>query len=243
MTMLPVAEAQQRLLALARPVTVEMLPIGVAHGRWAAADVIATRSQPAHDLSAMDGYAIRFADLPGPFTLIGESAAGNPFARAISDRQTVRIFTGAVMPDGADAVVIQEEATQAGDTVRLSGEGPLGIGGNVRPLGLDFSAGDCLIPRGERLSAARIALAAAAGHGRLLVNRPIRVALVATGDELVPPGAPLTSGQLPESNGVMLAAMLRQIAAHLDLVRPEIQQGAVLGHGADAVDADIHREA
>ncbi len=215
MTMLAVAEAQARLIALAVPVPIETLPIGEAHGRWTAADITALRTQPSHDLSAMDGYAIRCSDLPGPFRLIGESAAGHPFAGTVNGGETVRIFTGAAMPEGADTVLVQEEALRAGDEISLSGEGPPSLGSSVRRRGLDFVHDACLIDRGERLTAARIALAAAAGHGSLVVNRPIRVALVATGDELVPPGTATHGAQLPESNGVMLAAILRELPVNV----------------------------
>ena len=207
MSLLPVTEAQARLLALAAPVSSERLPLAAAAGRWAAAEVVARRTQPVADLSMMDGYALRFDDLPGPFRLIGESAAGSPFPGAVGADETVRIFTGAALPAGADAVLIQEEAAAEGSTVQLTGEGPLRIGGNVRRQGLDFNEGDVVIARGERLTPARIALAVIAGHAALAVNRPIRIAIAATGDELAPAGT-LDPARLPESNGVMLAALL-----------------------------------
>lgn len=205
--LLSVADAQTRLLALAAPVSAETVPLRAAIGRWAAADVVALRTQPAADLSAMDGYALRFADLPGPLMLIGESAAGRPFAGSLGAGQAVRIFTGAALPAGADSVMVQEEAARDGDVVRLAGAGPA-PGGNIRRRGLDFSTGDLLVARGDALGAARIALVATAGHGALSVGRRVRVAIVATGNELVIPGAPLTADTLPESNGVMLAALL-----------------------------------
>lgn len=215
MTLLAVAEAQDRLFALGPRVGAERLPLGAAAGRWLADDVVAARSQPSADLSAMDGYALRFADLPGPLTVIGESAAGRPFAGAIGPGETVRIFTGAVLPAGADTVMVQEEAARESDQVQLVGEGPGHAGRNVRPRGLDFSHGEVLIARGARLTPARIALAAAAGHATLTVARKLRVAVVASGDELVAPGAPVGNGQLPESNGVMLAALLAELPVEL----------------------------
>lgn len=211
MSLLPVADAQRRLLAMARPVAAETVSLGEALGRWAAADVIASRPRPAHDLSAMDGYAIRFADLPGPVTVIGESAAGRMFAGSMSAGQAVRIFTGAVMPAGADTVLIQEEAARVGDTVTLAGSGPAAAGRNTRRRGSDFAAGDVLIARGDRLTAARLALAATAGSAALSVNRRLRVAIVATGDELVAPGEPVGDGQIAESNGIMLRALLADL--------------------------------
>jgi molybdopterin molybdotransferase len=213
--LLPVDEALARLLALGRPLSREDVPIRAAVGRWAAADVAALRTQPASDLSAMDGYALRFADLPGPFTVIGESAAGATFAGDVGAMEAVRIFTGAAMPAGTDTVLVQEEAGRDGLTLRVTGEGTARVGRNVRRKGLDFSVGDVLIERGARITPARIAVAATGGHGTLPVGRAVRVAVVATGDELVPPGAPLTPGALPESNGAMLAAMLADMPVEL----------------------------
>jgi molybdopterin molybdotransferase len=209
--LLSVEEATARLLALASPVAPETVPLHAAAGRWAAGDVVALRTQPERDLSSMDGYAIRFADLPGPFRVVGESAAGRAFAGEVAPGEAVRIFTGAAVPGGADTVMVQEEAAREGDLLRLAGEGPGRAGRNVRSQGLDFSTGELLVARGERLSAARIALAATGGHGTLPVRRRVRVAIVATGDELVAPGASLAKGALPEGNGAMLAAMLADL--------------------------------
>jgi molybdopterin molybdotransferase len=215
MTLVPVAEAQARLFALADPVPTEMLPIRQAAGRWAAADIAARRTQPVADLSAMDGYAIRFADLPGPWRVTGESAAGRPFAGTVATGEAVRIFTGAALPDGADTVLVQEEAAREGERLMLGGEGPAHRGRNVRARGLDFHDGDRLIAAGERLTPARIAVAATGGQGSLPVRRAVRVALAATGDELVPAGGPISGAQLPESNGVMLAAMLADLPVEI----------------------------
>ncbi len=158
----------------------------------------------------MDGYAIRFEDMPGPWTVIGESAAGRPFPDTIGPGQATRIFTGAALPPGADTVLIQEEAGRDGAALHLTGEGPAHRGRNVRRRGLDFEEGAMLIAAGQRLTPARIAVAATGGHGRLPVRPRVRVAIAATGDELVPPGSGDPSA-LPESNGVMLAAMLADL--------------------------------
>ncbi|WP_375380845.1 molybdopterin molybdotransferase MoeA [uncultured Sphingomonas sp.] len=211
MSLLSILEAQARLFALAAPLPVENVPLAQAIGRWAAGDVHARRTQPAATLSAMDGYAIRFADLPGPWTMVGESAAGRPFAGPIGPGECARIFTGAAMPDGADTVLVQEEAARDGDHVLLAGEGPLALARNTRRRGLDFTEGDRLIARGERLTAARLALAATGGHGALAVARRVRVALAATGDELVPPGSAIDALSLPESNTTMLRALLTDL--------------------------------
>jgi molybdopterin molybdotransferase len=206
--LIPITEAQTRLFALGAPMPVETVPLTQSIGRWAAKDVVALRTQPAADLSAMDGYAIRFDDLPGPFRLVGESAAGRAFAGTVGAGETARIFTGAALPGGADSVLVQEEADAQRDEIRLAGEGPRRRGGNVRPRGLDFHQGEVLIAAGERLTPARLAVAAIGGHATLPVRRRIVVAIAGTGDELVRPGTPLRDDQLPESNGAMLAAML-----------------------------------
>jgi molybdopterin molybdotransferase len=210
MSLLPVAEAQARVLALGRAVQAEDVPVADAIGRFAAADIVAKRTQPARPLSAMDGYAIAFDDLPGPWQVIGESAAGASFAGKIERGQTTRIFTGAAMPDGADCVLVQEEAERDGDTLRLTGEGPV-RGGNVRRAGLDFRDGDVLIAAGERITPARAALAAIGGHGALSVGKRVRVAIAATGDELVPAGSPIGPDQLPETNCLMVAGLLADL--------------------------------
>lgn len=239
MTLLPIADAQARLFALATPVAAREVPLTAAAGCWAAADVHARRTQPASDLSAMDGYAIRFGDLPGPWTLIGESAAGRPFAGAIQAGETVRIFTGAAMPAGADTVMIQEEVDADGRLVRLTGEGPRARGRNTRARGLDFAAGDRLIASGERLTPARIAVAATGGVATLRVRRPVRVALCATGDELVAPGASDDADALPESNRAMLAAMVADLPVEvIDLgILPD--DLSTLRDAFAAVDADL----
>lgn len=211
MSLIAVAEAQARLFALAPRVGAEVLPLAAATGRWLAEPVIARRSQPAADLSAMDGYALRFADLGAPLRVIGESAAGRPFGERLGAGEAVRIFTGAALPEGADAILVQEEAARDGDVLTLAGEGPGTPGRHIRRRGADFAEKATVLPAGARLTPPALALAAAAGHGVLSVNRPIRVAIAATGDELVPPGTPTGPAQLPEANGVMLAALLADL--------------------------------
>lgn len=213
--LLSVAEAQRRLLALAEPVTEQLRPLRDAAGHYAARNIAALRTQPASDLSSMDGYAIRFADLPGPWEVIGESAAGRGFAGAIAAGHAVRIFTGAPLPPGADSVLIQEEAGREGDRLILTGEGPLRPGGSVRRRGLDFAEGEVLVRAGEQITPARLALAAIAGHAALPVHRKVRVALLSTGDELVAPGTPLGPDQIPESNRLLLAALLGDLPVEL----------------------------
>lgn len=237
--LLPVAEARARLLALAPAIPVETVALPLAAHRWAAADLAARRTQPYAALSAMDGYAIRFADMPGPWTVIGESAAGHPFAGSAAAGEAVRIFTGAALPDGADTVLVQEEAARDGARLLLDGEGPPGVGRNTRPRGLDFHEGDPLVAAGQRLTPARLALLAAGGHATLPVRRRLAVAVAATGDELVPAGRPLATGQLPESNGLMLAALLADLPVDvIDLgILPDDR--AVLARAFAAVSADL----
>jgi molybdopterin molybdotransferase len=217
--LLPVTEAQERLFAMARRAENEQVSLAEAAGRWVAEPVVALRSQPAADLSAMDGYAIRFADLPGPWTVIGESAAGRAFGGPVEVGEATRIFTGAAIPAGADSVLVQEEAVRNGDTLTLMGEGPPRLGMSVRRKGLDFTEGDTLIAVGERVTPARLALAATGGHGTLTVNRRLRIAILATGDELIAPGTisnePLA---LPEGNSAMLAAMLADLPVDVEML-------------------------
>jgi len=238
-SLISVAEARARLCALATPVAAERVALAAAAGRWAAEPVVALRTQPAADLSAMDGYAVRFADLPGPFKVIGESAAGRPFAGRVGAGEAARIFTGAALPAGADTIVVQEEIAREGDRAILTGEGPPSLGRHIRRKGLDFSAGDTLIERGERITPARIAVAATGGVGMLSVNRRIRIAIAATGDELVAPGEAAQQGQLPESNGVMMAAQLADLPVDLVPLGILPDRIEVLQDAFATVDADI----
>ncbi|PZQ62668.1 MAG: molybdopterin molybdenumtransferase MoeA [Sphingomonas taxi] len=235
--LLPVAEAQARVLALGTPVERVEVPLFEALGRWATAPVIAGRTQPARDLSAMDGYALRFADLHAPLTVIGESAAGAPFPGTVARGEAVRIFTGAALPASADTVLVQEEARRDGAALFLAGDGPAHAGRNVRPRGLDFTQGDVLVAAGERLTAARLAVAATGGVARVSVARPVRVALAATGDELVEPGTP--GDALPESNRLLLRALLAGMGVEIvDLgILPD--RLAPLTEAFATVDADV----
>jgi molybdopterin molybdotransferase len=213
--MISIEEAQARIFALKGPVETEKASLADAAGRWAAEDVRALRTQPARDLSAMDGYAIRFADAMGPWRVIGESAAGRAFAGSVGPGEAARIFTGAVVPEGTDTVIIQEEVTRNGDALQLSGDAPQRLGQHIRSTGGDFSEGSVLVPKGAELHARHLALAAMGGHSHMLVRRRLRVVLISSGDELVPPGLPCSDDQIPSSNGVMLAAMLRGLPVDL----------------------------
>lgn len=210
MSLLPIVEAQNRLLALGTRLPEEELAIGACAGRWLARDLPALRDQPWAALSAMDGYAIRAAEWPGPWHVSGESTAGGPVPAPLSFGDACRIFTGAPLPAGADAVLIQEDAIVEGALLRPSGD-PLPAGRHVRPRGTDFAKGNRVLSAGARLGPAQLALAALAGYGALPVGARPQVALLSTGNELVPPGAAARPGQLPSSNAVMLAAMLAEV--------------------------------
>ncbi|MDO9368606.1 MAG: molybdopterin molybdotransferase MoeA [Sphingopyxis sp.] len=206
--LLPVEEAQARLIALRKPLSTQNVSLSESLGRYLSVDVTAIRDQPAAPLSAMDGYAIRFDDLPGPWIVIGEVAAGAAADLAVGAGEAMRIFTGAMLPAGADTVVIQEDVAVDGVRLALTSDGPGLCGRHIRPRAADFAAGASLLPAGTRLTPGAIAAAAMSGAGQLAVGMRPRVAIVTTGDELVQPGRDLGPGQIPDSNGVMLAAML-----------------------------------
>lgn len=204
MSLLPVAEALARCLALATPVGAEMVPLRQAAGRVMAEPAIARRDQPPFDASAMDGYAV--SGNPGVgtvLTLIGEAGAGHAFAGRVGPGQAVRIFTGAPVPAGADAVVIQENTRRDGDLVTITDASG---GTNIRLQGQDFRVGDDVTPR--RLRPADLALLAAMNIAEVSVARRPVVAILATGDELVMPGEDPRPDQIVASNGLALAAMI-----------------------------------
>jgi molybdopterin molybdotransferase len=206
-SLLPVKEAQARLLALGHRLPSQPVAAAQTVGRWLTDDVLALRNQPWAALSAMDGYAIRAAEWPGPWRLSGESAAGQGIPTPLTAGETCRIFTGAPIPPGADAILIQENAARSGDQISGLPDGPTS-GQHVRPAGSDFLEGMTLLRTGTYLNPAHIGLAVLGGHGHLPVARKVRVALLSTGNELVAAGQPVAPGQLPSSNAVMLAAML-----------------------------------
>jgi molybdopterin molybdotransferase len=200
--MITVEEALARVLASAEaPLEEEKVALEAAYGRVLARDLDALRTQPPFPNSAMDGYAVRAADTasaPATLTVVGESAAGHAFQGALGLGEAVRIFTGAPMPDGADAIVIQEDVRREGERIRLSAAAL--AGDNLRPAGMDFHEGEALIAAGRRLTPRDVALAAAANHTALAVRRRVRVAILATGDELVAPGGALGPAQIIASN-------------------------------------------
>ncbi len=208
--MISLEEAQARIIALARPLPTETVPLNDAHGRWTAQALLAQRTQPARDLSAMDGYAIAHTDSLGPWRVVGEAAAGARFTGTVGAGEAVRIFTGAALPEGTDTVIIQEDVVRDNDLIR-GADLDIRRGQHVRVTGGDFQSGDILVPAGEPLTPARLALAAMGGHGSVEVCRRPSVEILSTGNELVPAGTPIGEDQIPNSNAVMLAAMLAQM--------------------------------
>lgn len=207
--MLPVEEALSRILAAVRPTPREIVHLVAAHRRVLAEDLAARRSQPPAAVSAMDGYAVRAedADRAGAvLRLAGEVPAGRSFDRPLAAGEAVRIFTGAPLPEGADAILIQEHARAEGGRVVV--EKPVVRGRYVRPRGLDFEAGWIGLRAGTRLDGRALGLAAAMGHAWLPVRRRPRVALLSTGDELVPPGELPSGSRIVASNGITLAALV-----------------------------------
>jgi molybdopterin molybdotransferase len=206
---LSVAQALERILDGVAPLETEHVPIGSAHGRTLAEPLAALHTQPPFDASAMDGYAVRKADIatyPARLTVIGQSAAGRGYRGSVGPGQAVRIFTGAPVPEGADTIVIQENTTRE-DVVVVIGEGELDPG-YIRKRGFDFAEGRVLLLPDHRLNARQITLAAAMGHGEVPVRRRPRVALLATGDELVLPGVVPRQDQIVCSNTFGIAAMV-----------------------------------
>lgn len=239
MALLAVDDALAQLLDGIVALPAEMVELVTARGRILAEPVTALLTQPPFAASAMDGYAIRWADMPGPWTVTGESAAGHGWAGTLQPGEAARIFTGAPLPAGADTIVVQEEIRRESGLARLAGEGPPRLGAHIRKLGQDFAAGEILAVAGDRLTPARIGLLAAAGHGALpVVGRP-RVTLIATGDELVPPGATPGPDQIISSNGVMLRALFEAAGAVVDDPGIIPDQREALAAALQAANGDI----
>ena len=232
MALLSVADALARVLDGAAPLPAESVPLNQAEGRVLAEDLAARRTQPPQDVSAMDGYAVCGADVahaPVGLRVVGEVAAGRPFDRPVRSSEAARIFTGGVLPEGADTVVIQEHTTRDGERVVV--DKPTPTGKNVRAKGLDFRAGTVLLRKGRRLTGRDLALAAAMNHPAVPVHRRPKIAIVATGDELVPPGTEPAPGQIVYSNVFALAAIAqREGATAIDLgILPDRLEETIAG--------------
>lgn len=238
--MLTVAEALIRVVAGVTPTPSETVSLDDAHERVLAEDVAARLTQPPFDSSAMDGYAVRAADLaslPARLKLIGESAAGHAFAGSVGQGEAVRIFTGAPVPPGADWVIIQENTTAFDGGVEIR---EVGGSNSIRERGVDFKEGQILLHRGKRLTARDLLLAAQMNHTVLPVRRRPKVAILASGDELVPPGGTPGPEQIVSSIPTGLSAMLRRAGAEpkrLGIARDTMADLAA--HIAAAQGADI----
>ena len=207
--MISVEEATARILAAFAPLPAETVSIAGALGRVLAEDVVARVTQPPADVSAMDGYAVRAADVATvPVTLrqIGMAPAGGAFGGTVGAGECVRIFTGGPVPHGADAIVIQEDTEAAGERITIKESAARGR--YVRPAGLDFRAGDAGLKAGRAIGVRDVALAAAMNHPWVRVHRKPRIAILATGDEVVMPGEPIGPNQIVSSNGLALAALV-----------------------------------
>jgi len=222
-------EALERVLALTRPLPTEAVPLSGSAGRVTATDAAARVDLPPFASSAMDGFAVRVADVPGTLRLAGQVAAGRPADRRLEAGETFAISTGGVVPDGADAVVPLEDVVEHDNEVEFPER--VKVGASIRPRGGDVAAGDVVVATGVRVAAAQVGALAAGGISELVCHRRPRVVVVATGTELAPPGVELGPGQVYEANGVMLAAALAAVGAIVER------------HPAVSDDEDAHREA
>jgi molybdopterin molybdotransferase len=232
--MISVEEARAQVLAGLQVTGTETVSLPAAHGRVLAVPVMARLSQPPADVSAMDGYAVRAADAEqgAVLSVIGEAPAGHPFAGSIGPGQAVRLFTGSVVPPGADSILLQEDATAAGATVTVNES--CVAQKHIRRAGQDFGAGAALIPAGRRLTARDIGLAAAGNHPWLQVYRRPRIAILATGDEISLPGEAIGPGGIVSSNAHMLAAFIAAAGGEPVVLPIAGDDIAAIAAGADA---------
>ena len=207
--MIPVAEARARILAAVGPTEAEVVHLAEAWGRVAAAPLAARVTQPPQDVSAMDGYALRAVEgsQGARLRVAGVAPAGHPWTGTLRPGEALRLFTGSIMPAGADTVLLQEDATEAEGVVTVNET--VTAGRHIRRAGQDFAAGDVLVPAGRRLSARDVGLAASGNLPWVRVHRRPRVAILATGDEIALPGEPIPPGGIVSSNAHALAAFVR----------------------------------
>lgn len=234
--MLTIAQASALIQAAVRRCASELVDLDRSLDRFLAADIVATRSLPPHDNSAMDGYAVRCADVPGELAVAGTIAAGHPPGAKLAPGQAWRIMTGAPVPAGADAVVIREEAAALDDTVRI--EVAAQAGQNIRRTGEDVATGDCVVSSGTRIGPGEIGIMAALGHAAVLVCRRPKVVIMSTGDELVGVDVVPGPGQIVNSNAHALAAQVRAAGAEpvANGIAPDRRETlvAMLRRGLDA---------
>lgn len=239
--LLPVEDARARILASLHTTPAETVPLSLAFGRVLAEEAIARRTQPPADLSAMDGYAVKAADVtsvPASLKVVGEAPAGGSYTDELKSGEVVRIFTGAPLPRGADTIVIQEDTTREGDTVTVTEAATKGQ--HVRTCGLDFRTGDAGMPPGRKLSPADIAFAAAMNLPTLSVHKRPVIAFFSTGDELVAPGTEPGPNQIVSANNDGLAALIFEAGgAPLDLGIVPDDLGAIREAAERAREADM----
>ncbi|AZO30501.1 gephyrin-like molybdotransferase Glp [Mesorhizobium sp. M1B.F.Ca.ET.045.04.1.1] len=240
MALLPVAEALERLLGGATALPGESVPLADAADRVLTEPVVALRTQPPFNASAMDGYAARFADVgsvPARLSVIGMAPAGRGFTGIVGKGEAVRLFTGAPLPEGADTIVIQENVRDLGGG-QIEVTEPTSAGRNIRRAGLDFLKGDVLLEKGRLLDPAALSLAASANHPSLTVVRRPLVVIIATGDELLPPGSELGPDQIISSNAYGVAATAQSVGARaLDLGIAADRHDAIAALVGKAVEA------
>ncbi len=233
--MISVEEARERILAGLRPTPAEVVALADAWGRVTARPIVARLTQPPADVSAMDGYAVRVADGTEGAVLevIGGAPAGHPFAGRVGAGQAVRIFTGSVVPDGAEAILLQEDATRDGASVLVNEA--VKPGRHIRRAGQDFAVGETILPAGRRMGARDVGLAASANHPWITVHRRPRIAVLATGDEIALPGEPLPPGGIVSSNSHGLAALVRAAGCDAIVLPVARDDLAAIAEVADAV--------
>jgi len=236
--LLSIDEALERILARARPLESESVPLRAASGRVLAEPALAATDLPPFPSSAMDGFALRAADVPGTLPVVERIAAGRPAGRPLRLGEAAAIATGGVVPDGADAVVPVEYVVEHDNSVEISAA--VDVGANVRPRGGDVRAGEVVLPAGARLGPAQVGALAAAGVAAVVCARRPRAAVLTTGTELRPPGERLSPGQIYESNGPMLEAQLRSAGAEVERLPPVEDDRAAHRHAlARALEADV----
>lgn len=237
---LALEDAQRQLLALVSPLQVQRVEIEGALGRYLAEPLRARRSQPAADLSAMDGYAVTADDLRGPWHIVGESSAGHPYSGRILPGQAIRISTGAVIPEDAASVILQEDVVVKEQHMTLSGAPPAPPQKHIRPFAMDFAEGTEVIPAGLPVTPARMALAIAAGHTHILVHRTPRLIVIDSGDELVTNPAHCALHHTPASNGTMIAAMAQSMSVDARRIGPvPDDRDAIVSAFEASGDADV----
>jgi molybdopterin molybdotransferase len=238
--MLSVEAAREKILAGLRPLPPEVVALSAAWNRVLAQDVAARVAVPPSDVSAMDGYAVKSADIldvPATLTVVGHAPAGHPYIGHVGQGQAVRLFTGSVVPHGTDVVIAQEDTQRTGDQVMITFSAKAGR--HIRRMGGDFAVGDVLLRAPRKLTARDVGLAAAANHPWLSVRRKPRIGILATGDEIALPGEEVPPGGLVSSNSHALAALVRAAGADPVLLPIAADNAAALAEAAAARGLDL----